>query len=122
MSDAGEEGRMDTQKEVEDMEKFMTVLMEVKISLAEQSGKLDNILDMKERMNATYDIAKSARNKVSELEKDIQEIKTEMKEKASIGDIEKEVKRRENILNNLPAWLALGISLAVFFLTYVINS
>ncbi len=113
---------MDTQKEVEDMEKFMTVLMEVKISLAEQSGKLDNILDMKERMNATYDIAKSARNKVSELEKDIQEIKTEMKEKASIGDIEKEVKRRENILNNLPAWLALGISLAVFFLTYVINS
>lgn len=37
-------------------------------------------------------------------------------------EIQKEVKRRENVLNNLPSWLALGISLAVFFLTYVINS
>ncbi|WP_040985548.1 hypothetical protein [Oceanobacillus jeddahense] len=111
-----------TQKEVEDMEKFMNVLMEVKVSLAKQDGKLDSLLDMKERINETYDIAKGARNKGAELEKDIREIKEEMKDKANIDDVEKEVKRRENVLNNLPSWLALGISLAVFFLTYVINS
>lgn len=114
--------RMSENKEVEDMEKFMTVLMDVKVALAEQNGKLDNLLDMKEKINETYDIAKGARNKSNELEKDIQEIKAEMKDKASIDDVEKEVKRRENVLNNLPSWIALGISLAVFFLTYVINS
>ncbi|GGP16205.1 hypothetical protein [Oceanobacillus neutriphilus] len=113
---------MDTQKDVEDMEKFMNVLMEVKVSLAEQSGKLDNLLDMKERMNETYDIAKGARNKANELEKDIQEIKAEMKDKASIDDVEREVKRRENLMTHLPTWLAVGISLAVFVLNYVINS
>ncbi len=119
-----------TQKDVEDMEKFMSILMDVKVSLAEQNGKLDNVLDMKKKVNETYDIAKGARNKGIELEKDIREIlekdireiKEEMKDKANIDDVEKEVKRRENVLNNLPSWLALGISLAVFFLTYVINS
>lgn len=113
---------MDTKKEVEDMEKFMSILMDVKVSLAEQNGKLDNLIDMKKKVNETYDIAKGARNKGMELEKDIREMKEEMKDKANIDDVEKEVKRRENVLNNLPSWLALGISLAVFFLTYVINS
>ncbi|MCT1904129.1 hypothetical protein [Oceanobacillus sojae] len=113
---------MDTQKEVEDMEKFMTVLMDVKVALAEQNGKLDNLLDMKEKINETYDIAKGARNKANELEKDIQELKTEMKDKAGIDDVEREVKRRENLITHLPTWLAVGISLAVFILTYVINS
>lgn len=112
---------LEPNKEVEDMEKFMNVLMDVKVSLAEQSAKLDNFLDMKERINETYDIAKGARHKGNELEKDMQELKVEMKRKASIGDVEKEVKRRENILTNLPSWFALGISLAVFILTYLIN-
>lgn len=112
---------MDTQKEVEDMEKFMTVLMDVKVSLAEQSAKLDNLLDMKEKINETYDIAKGARNKANELERDIQEMKSEIRSKAGVDDVEKEVKRRENVWNNLPPWLALGISLAVFILTYLIK-
>ncbi|NAP01762.1 hypothetical protein FRY77_38140, partial [Halomonas sp. MG34] len=58
-----------TAKEVEDMEKFMTVLMEVKVSLAEQNGKLDNLLDMKDKINETYDIAKGAYNRAKENEK-----------------------------------------------------
>ena len=108
-------------KEVEDMEKFMTILMEVKVSLAEQNGKLDNLLDMKERMNETYDIAKGAENRSKENEKDIEGIKINIDSKASKDDVERIVKQRENTFKNMPAWIALFISLAGFILTYLIN-
>ncbi len=112
---------MSDNKEVEDMEKFMNVLMEVKVSLAEQSGKLDNLLDMKEKINETYDIAKGARNKNKELEKDIQELKESIEKKADVEDVKKEVKRREDLLTNVPAWGAVLISLAGFLINYLIN-
>lgn len=112
---------MSENKEVEDMEKFMNVLMDVKVSLAEQSAKLDNLLDMKEKINETYDIAKGARNKTRELEKDVDEMKKSIQLKASSEDVEKIVKQRENTFKNLPSWIALCISLAVFILTYLAN-
>lgn len=112
---------MPDNKEVEEMEKFMTILMEVKVSLAEQNGKLDNLLDMKERMNETYDIAKGAENRSKENEKDIESMKINIDSKASKDDVERIVKQRENAFKNLPSWLALAISLAVFLLTYLVN-
>ena len=111
----------DQMKEVEDMEKFMTILMEVKVSLAEQNGKLDNLLDMKERMNETYDIAKSADSRSLENEKDIESLKKDITFTASKDDVERIVKQRENTFKNMPAWIALFISLAGFVLTYLIN-
>lgn len=108
-------------KELEDMKEFMTVLMEVKVSLAEQNGKLDNLLDMKDKINETYDIAKGANNQSKQNEKDIIEIKTSLDQKASANDVERIVKQRENTFKNLPSWLALAISLAVFLLTYLVN-
>ena len=110
-----------TAKEVEDMEKFMTVLMEVKVSLAEQNGKLDNLLDMKDKINETYDIAKGAHNRAKENEKDIAALSKEMSHSASKEDVERIVKQRENTFKNLPSWLALAISIAVFLLTYLAN-
>ncbi|MFD2628775.1 hypothetical protein [Oceanobacillus kapialis] len=110
-----------TAKEVEDMEKFMGILMEVKVSLAEQNGKLDNLLDMKEKINETYDIAKGAYNRAKENEKDIAALGKEVAQSASKEDVERIVKQRENMFKNLPSWLALVISLAVFLLTYLVN-
>jgi len=112
---------MPDNKEVEEMEKFMTILMEVKVSLAEQNGKLDNLLDMKERMNETYDIAKGADNRSKENEKDIESMKANIELKASKDDVERIVKQRENTFKNMPAWIALLISVAGFVLTYLVN-
>lgn len=112
---------MPENREVEEMEKFTNVLMEVKVSLAEQNGKLDNLFDMKDKVNETYDIAKGARNKTKELEKDVEELKGDMKDKANVADGEQVVKQRENMFKNLPSWLALAISIAVFLLTYLAN-
>ena len=112
---------MPDNKEVEDMKEFMTILMEVKVSLAEQSGKLDNLLDMKERMNETYDIAKGAENRSKENEKDIEGIKTNIDLKASKDDVERIVKQRENTFKNLPAWISLAVALFTFFMTYFVN-
>lgn len=108
-------------KELEDMKEFMTVLMDVKVSLAEQNGKLDSLLDMKDKINETYDIAKGAHNKSKENEKDVAEIKESLKSKASTSDVERIVKQRENAFKNLPSWIALAISIAVFLLTYLVN-
>src|SRR5699024_10928497 len=105
----------------EDMEKFMSVLMEVKVSLAEQNGKLDNLLDMKEKINETSDIAKSSKFKADQNEVAIERLQTKVATKAGKEDIEKIVKQRENTFKNLPSWLALAISLAVFLLTYLAN-
>jgi hypothetical protein len=108
------------QSEVEDMKEFMTVLMEVKVSLAEQNGKLDSLLDMKDKINETYDVAKSADNRSIENEKDIDRLQTKVSTKASKEDVERIVKQRENTFKNLPSWIALAISLAVFLLTYLV--
>ncbi len=108
-------------KDVEDMEKFMSVLMEVKVSLAENNGKLDNLLDMKETINDTADTAKTAMFKAEQNEIAIGRLQTKVSQKASKDDIERVVKQRENTFKNLPSWLALAISLAVFLLTYLAN-
>ncbi|UUG68612.1 hypothetical protein YPHTV1_00050 [Halomonas phage YPHTV-1] len=121
MSDGVRGSRMTQSKEVEDMKEFMTVLMDVKVSLAEQNGKLDSLLDMRDKINETYDIAKGANNRSKGNEKDIAELKVNITSSASKEDVERIVKQRENTFKNLPAWIALVISMAGFVLTYLIN-
>lgn len=108
-------------KDVEDMEKFMSVLMEVKVSLAEQSSKLDNLLDMKDEIVVTSDIAKKASYQSKHNADSISNLQNEIGTKASKDDVEKIVKQRENTFKNLPAWIALAISMAGFILTYLVN-
>lgn len=109
----------DKNKEVEDMKEFMSVLMEVKVSLAEQSGKLDNLLDMKEIITEASDIAKGANSRSKLNAENIKDLSEKLYNKASKDDVEKIVKQRENTFKNLPSWIALAISLAVFILTYL---
>lgn len=106
-------------KEVAEMKEFMEILMEVKVSLAEQNGKLDSLLDIKERMQETHEIATKASYQSEQNINSIQKISQAVSEKASKDDVEKIVKQRENTFKNLPSWIALAISLAVFILTYL---
>lgn len=114
-------GQIMPDKDVEDMEKFMSVLMEVKVSLAEQNGKLDNLLDMKEQINQTSEIATNAGFRSKQNAESIEKLQTKVATKASKDDIERVVKQRENTFKNLPAWIALVISMAGFLLTYIAN-
>ncbi len=108
-------------EDVESMKEFMSILMEVKVSLAEQNGKLDNLLDMKESIKETADIAKQASYQATQNASSIESLQKKVSAKANKDDIEKIVKQRENTFKNLPSWIALAISLAVFILTYLSN-
>lgn len=106
-------------KEVAEMKEFMEVLMDVKVSLAEQTGKLDNLLDMKQTITEANDLAKGANTRSKLNAENVKELENKLYNKASKDDVEKIVKQRENVFNNLPSWLALAISLAVFILTFI---
>lgn len=67
---------MSEQKDVEDMEKFMTILTDVKVSMAEINGKIDQMMDMKETLNETKKTADDANYRSIENEKDITTIQT----------------------------------------------
>lgn len=101
-----------TDKEVEDMEKFMTILMDVKVSLAEQNQKLDNLLDIKPKVDESYDLAKSANTRSKRNEK-------QLEEKADKDDVERIVDEKDNWQRNLPGWIAVFISVLVFVSQYI---
>ena len=110
-------------KEVEDMEKFMTVLMEVKVSLGVQNEKLDNLLDIKEKVDKTYDFAMSAdslskQNKVSldALEEDMEK---KIDKKADKDDVERIVQEKDNWMKNAPAWGAFIMAAIGIWLNYI---
>lgn len=101
----------ETKKEVEEMKEFMTILMEVKISLADQNGKLDSLLDMKPKLESAHDIANSAERRSVENEKDIEKIHVKISKKASKEDIERMVEEKDNWKKTLPAWVAIVVSI-----------
>ncbi len=114
-------------KEVEDMEKFMTILMDVKVSLAEQNQKLDNVLDVKEKVETAYETANSAENRSKQNAKDIDDLEEKMEKKSDTSDfirleekvdqkadnagVERIIKEKDNWQRNLPAWIAVLIAL-----------
>lgn len=65
----------ETQKEVEDMKEFMTILTDVKVSMAELNGKIDQLTDIKESLQETKKTADNADYRSIENEKDIKEVK-----------------------------------------------
>ncbi|CDQ17934.1 hypothetical protein [Halobacillus karajensis] len=110
---------MSEQKEVEDMEKFMTILMDVKVSLAQQNQKLDNVLDMKKKVEQTQVVANEADRVSKQNKKDIKEWEKKMEKKADKDDVERIIKQKDNWHRNLPAWIAVAISVIVFLSQYI---
>lgn len=104
-------------KELEDMEKFMTILMDVKVSLAEQNGKLDNLIDIKKKAENANNIANGAEMRSIENQKDIQSIQLTLSAKASKEEIQQIIKKRENLQKILPSWVAVIISILTLLLT-----
>ncbi|CDO03800.1 holin [Oceanobacillus picturae] len=64
------------QKEQENLKEFMTVLTEVKVSLAELNGKIDQIEDIKETLAKTKKIADEANYRSTENNSKITSIQT----------------------------------------------
>lgn len=104
-------------KEVEDMKEFMTVLMEVKVSMADLNGKVDNILDIKSKVDTIYDTAMKTESRSLENEKDIAELQGKMATKASKEHVKRIVEERDNWKRNLPGWIAVAISAIAIFVT-----
>jgi hypothetical protein len=101
---------MSVEKEgIQDMKEFVTILMDVKVSLAEQNAKLDSVLetvgDTKKKVEQTYDIAHSANNRSLENEKDIEKLYKELEKRADKQDVNK-----QNGVRNGLAVLAILIS------------
>ena len=103
---------MPEQKEVEDMKEFMTVLMDVKVSLAEQNQKLDNLLDIKPKIEEAHDLAKGAYSRSKRNEE-------LLKDKADKEDVKRIVDEKDNWQRNLPAWIAVVISVIVFLSQFI---
>ncbi|MCT1577942.1 hypothetical protein M3E13_16540 [Oceanobacillus kimchii] len=61
-------------KEMEEMKEFMNVLTDVKVSMAELNGKIDQLTDMKETVEKTKKTASDADYRSKENEKDIETI------------------------------------------------
>ncbi len=72
------EGRLGmlNQKEQENTKEFLTVLMEVKVSLAELNGKIDQLQDVKETLTKTKKVAEEANYRSVENNNKIKTIQT----------------------------------------------
>ncbi|WP_164670974.1 hypothetical protein [Virgibacillus doumboii] len=112
---------MPDNKEVEDMKEFMTVLMEVKVSLADQNAKLDSLLDMKPKIESAYETANSADYRSRENEKDIERVQEKVSTKANKADVERIVEEKDNWKRNLPGWAAVVIAAIALIMPYFIN-
>lgn len=121
---------LETDKDVEDMKEFMTVLMDVKVSMAELNGKVDKIISLEEKVNNTYDIAKgtervSKDNKAILAKKadadDLQRVSDKLDEKADQSDVERIVKEKDIWQRNLPSWAAVILSLVALLVPYLLT-
>ena len=105
-------------KEVEEMEKFMTVLMEVKVSLATQNEKLDSLLDMKPKIESAYDTANNADRRSLENEKDIDNLQVRVSQKASKEEVKRIIDEKDTWRKVAPGWVAAIIAIVALLLPY----
>lgn len=118
---------MSERNEAENMKEFMTLLMDVKVTLAEQSGKINNILDTvvdtKDKVGKAYDIALEANNRSKENEKDIAKIEEESRKnfKSLSDEIEKRANKQDvNKQNNVKNAIAITAIIASPFLSALV--
>ena len=105
-------------KEVEAVEKYMQIMMELKITTTELNGKIDNLTDMKETLQETRKVADSANNRSIENEKDITNLQTKTSTKANKDDVKRIIEDKDNWQKNLPAWVAATIAIVALLLPY----
>lgn len=105
-------------KEVEAVEKYYTLMMELKVSITQLAGKIDNLTDMKETLAQTKKTADAADNRSTENEKDIVTLQTKVSTKASKDDLARIVKEKDNWKKSLPAWVAAIIAIVALLLPY----
>lgn len=126
---------MSDNKEVEAVEKYYTLMMELKVSITELVGKIDNLTDMKDTLKETKKTADAADNRSLENEKDIATLQTkvstkankdELVKKAEKSDVDAINKKLEDGSNekrdwkrNLPAWVAVAISVVGILFKYI---
>lgn len=106
-------------KEVEDMKEFMTVLMEVKVSLADQNAKLDYLLETKPKIESAYETANAADYRSKENEKDVGNLQDKVSKKANKTDIERVVEEKENKQRNAPVWVTAAIAIVALILPFL---
>jgi len=109
---------MTENKEVEAVEKYMQLMMELKISITELNGKIDNLTDMKETLQETKKVADSSNNRSIENEKDINNLQTKISTKANKDDVKRIIEDKDNWQKNLPAWVAATIAIVALLLPY----
>jgi len=109
---------MTENKEVESVEKYMQIMMELKITTTELNGKIDNLTDMKETLQETRKVADSANNRSIENEKDINNLQTKVSTKANKHDVKRIVEDKDNWQKNLPMWVAAMIAIVALLLPY----
>jgi len=109
---------MTENKEVEAVEKYMQIMMELKITTTELNGKIDNLTDMKETLQETRKVADSANNRSIENEKDITNLQTKVSTKANKHDVKRIVEDKDNWQKNLPMWVAATIAIVALLLPY----
>ena len=109
---------MTENKEVEAVEKYMQLMMELKISITELNGKIDNLTDMKETLQETKKVADSANNRSIENEKDINNLQKKTSTKANKDDVKRIVDDKDNWQRNLPTWVAAMIAIVALLLPY----
>jgi len=109
-------------KEVEDMKEFMSILTDVKVTLARQTEKLENVLDMKEKVDTAHDTSREANRRSIQNEESIKlaekNMGNKLENKADKDDVERIVKEKDNWKRNLPAWVAVAISAIAILIPY----
>ena len=103
---------MPEDKEVEDLKEFMTVLMDVKVELGKQNQKLDNLLDIKPKIEEAHDLAKGAYSRSKQNQKDIEK-------KADKDDVERIIAEKDNWQKNMPAWAAVALAVISLLWPYL---
>ena len=116
--------------EVENVREFMTILMEVKVSMADLNRKVENIIDIKEKVEKTHVMSQETHMKatqnekdISDLEKDVRYLKNnlavEIDRKASKEDIERIIKDREDWWKNAPVWITALLAITTVLMQFI---
>lgn len=97
------------------------MLVEIKVCLATLTEQVKQLTDMKQTVEVTRDTAKSAESRSLENEKDIVQIREELKSKATKEENHVTNRRIDNLKNDkrywlrvIPMWISLALSSIAF--------
>lgn len=110
---------MQDDSRIEDTQKFMALLMEVKEEQAKTNVKLQQLVDLKTRVDKIDEMATESSYRSDHNKTAINKMSGALSAKASKEDVDEIVKRRESTFKHLPAWLALGLTMIMIVLNII---